>query len=217
MERLRLCYPIRPYIVNQNFGDNKPCVRNFGASNQEVIQSLVDNTCPVGSDKLYAHFGMSGHNGMDLNAGEQNVYAACDGIVVEQQTVPARGLGLGILTNDIVHLDAAGDHYAKVRYWHLKRFYVNVGDSVTTGQLIGVTDNTGYSSGNHLHFEVQPMDKDVGGHPYLTFPNNQIGAAIDPKSFFTGIYADIVPQQISYLRQLVIVLTAQLQEILKKK
>lgn len=219
-ERLRLYYPVKPFVLNQRFGDNIPCVKNFGASNQEIVNGASNISCPVGFDKLYAHFQMVGHNGDDLGAGEQNLYAACDGMVIEKQTVPARGFGLGILTDNQAHLDAAGDHYVKVRYWHLKTMYVEVGDHVTAGQLIGVTNNTGYSSGNHLHFEVQPMNKDAGDHPMLAFPNGGAGViagAIDPTPFFTGMYAQDVPAQISNLRQQLIILTQWLATLLKKK
>lgn len=222
MERLRLYYPIRPYLLNQRFGDNLPCVKDFGLPTQSVVTGSDNKTCPPDYSKLYEHWNMDGHNGGDLNAGEQNVYASAKGTVVEKQTVPARGFGLGILTDEKVYLDDFGEHYAKIRYWHLKKMYVEVGDKVEVGQLIGVTDNTGYSSGNHLHFELQPMDKDAGGHPILTFPSPSarkgvIASAIDPIPFLVGIYADTVPQQISALRQLLIVLAAQLQELLKKK
>ena len=45
-------------------------------------------------------------------------------------------------------------------YWHLQKdgVYVKEGDSVKTGQLIGLSGNTGYSAFPHLHFEVQGKD-----------------------------------------------------------
>ncbi len=42
------------------------------------------------------------------------------------------------------------------RYYHLSkdRVLVNVGDNVDKAQVIGLSGNTGYSSGPHLHFDV---------------------------------------------------------------
>jgi murein DD-endopeptidase MepM/ murein hydrolase activator NlpD len=42
-------------------------------------------------------------------------------------------------------------------YWHLKKdgVLVNVGDTVTQGQPIGYSGNTGYTAFPHLHFQVQ--------------------------------------------------------------
>lgn len=221
-ERLKLYYPVKPYRVNQRFGDNQACVRDFGGPNQLVV-GKVAGVCPVGFDELYPHFGMRGHNGMDLQAGEQYVYSPIDGEVIEAQKVPARGLGIGILSNEIVNLDQYGDHYAKPRHWHLKQLFVDVGDKVTIGQPLGITDTTGYSAGNHLHFEIQPMDKDAGGHPYLAFNGNNpsypqplpIAAAIDPEPFFCGEYA--VDQKIIPLQQQLIILLKKFIEQLKPK
>lgn len=49
---------------------------------------------------------------------------------------------------------------SRTGYWHLQfnGVLVNVGDTVTTGQVIGLSGNTGYSAFPHLHFEVQGPD-----------------------------------------------------------
>lgn len=213
---LRLYYPCRPFFVNQKFGANIPCVKDFGLPTQNIVGvATSDTVCPVGYEKLYPKFGMTGHNGLDLSAGEQNVYAACDGVVVEKQTVPARGLGLGILTNESYDFGLQGTHFIKLRYWHLKSFNCEAGDSVRVGDLIGTSDNTGYSGGNHLHFEGQPMNKDTGGHPVLAYPTGSIAGAINIEPYFTGIYADTVQQTISLTAQLIKLLQAII-NLLKK-
>ena len=45
-------------------------------------------------------------------------------------------------------------------YWHFQKegVLVNTGDTVETGQWIGLSGNTGYSAFPHLHFEVQGYD-----------------------------------------------------------
>ena len=42
-------------------------------------------------------------------------------------------------------------------YWHLQKdgVIINVGDTITKGQLIGYSGNTGYTAFPHLHFQVQ--------------------------------------------------------------
>ena len=45
-------------------------------------------------------------------------------------------------------------------YWHFQKdgVLVTVGDTVLTGEVIGLSGNTGYSAFPHLHFEVQGID-----------------------------------------------------------
>ncbi|MBL7748036.1 MAG: M23 family metallopeptidase [Chitinophagaceae bacterium] len=52
------------------------------------------------------------------------------------------------------------DDGSVANYWHFKKdgVLVNVGDTVKTGQPIGLSGNTGYSAFPHLHFEVQGYD-----------------------------------------------------------
>ena len=51
------------------------------------------------------------------------------------------------------------------RYGHLQCVYVNVGDYVEAGSLIGEVGSTGNSTGPHLHLEYAVPDGD-GGYTY---------------------------------------------------
>ncbi|PSB67339.1 peptidase M23, partial [filamentous cyanobacterium CCP1] len=46
-----------------------------------------------------------------------------------------------------------GEEYETL-YAHLDELLVKEGDLVAAGQIIGLSGNTGYVSGPHLHFEI---------------------------------------------------------------
>lgn len=133
---------------------------------------------------------MRGHNGLDYHALRwTQIYAAREGEVVEVETEQERGLGIGILHKFYVDT-ATGQEltvsqaksrphkvvYYKTRYWHLIAMDVHIGDRVWTGSLIGYADSTGYSSGDHLHFEVKETDS--RGNTINN--NNGFFGAVDP-------------------------------------
>jgi hypothetical protein len=85
------------------------------------------------------------HRGVDLVAARGlNILAAATGRVTQSRG-NARGFAELIV---IEHLDGN-----QTVYGHLLSRSVNVGDSVTVGQVIGKADSTGTSTGDHLHFE----------------------------------------------------------------
>ena len=98
---------------------------------------------PGGHDYLY----YDGHNGWDLALYYENVMAAADGVV--------RIAGIDSI-NPCFGQNIVVDHPNGVstRYAHLSQIHVAVGASVTRGQVIGQSGNTGCSTGPHLHFGV---------------------------------------------------------------
>ncbi len=84
------------------------------------------------------------------------VHAARDGVVVGTKDDSNIGGGNKKYEWDanyilIRHSDGTLGHYVHLQKGGVK---VKVGDSVTAGQLIGMSGNTGHSTGPHLHFAV---------------------------------------------------------------
>ncbi len=193
MSKLELFYPTQKFAINQHFGDSLSCTENtpeVPITKRKVVEALGFNLCPIGYIPLYPLLGMKGHTGMDLFAPDSSpvYYAGPDGFVEEVQTEPERGLGLGIITNEMFDFDG-GTYYAKTRYWHLKSYLVNKGQQIKTGQLIGYADSTGLSSGSHLHFELKAVQKALNGSYTNVKQDNGYFGAIDPESYFNGYYA----------------------------
>lgn len=80
-----------------------------------------------------------------------NVYATEAGTVITVKDLGNSSFGKYII---IKHSNGAESLYA-----HLSVQSVSVGDSVSRGQIIGKSGNTGNSSGAHLHFEISTSTK----------------------------------------------------------
>ena len=94
------------------------------------------------------------HDGVDLVAPTSTpIYAAADGIVV--------GVGPNGRYGNWIQIDHAGK--LSTVYGHLSRFApdLEVGKTVSRGDVIGFVGSTGRSTGAHLHFEVQSEGKAV--------------------------------------------------------
>lgn len=104
------------------------------------------------SRKVSSHFGKRWgrpHEGIDIAAREgASILSISDGVVV----YAGKGKGLTGYGNIIVisHRNGVFSVYA-----HNKKNYVNRGESVHRGQVIGEVGQTGRSTGPHLHFEIR--------------------------------------------------------------
>ncbi len=99
------------------------------------------------------------HTGMDFACHVGNhVYATADG-VVESVSSGSYGYGKFIVVDH-------GFGY-KTRYAHLSSIGVEEGMTVRRGTLIGLSGNSGRSSGPHLHYEVMYMGRYMNPLNYM--------------------------------------------------
>lgn len=152
----------------------------------------------VGTDAVVSQ-GFNGgvtHNGrscyaVDFSCPEgTKVYAARAGRVIAVESSHNRGGFEKRFRADANYIIIEHDDHTLGKYVHLKQYgaMVRVGETVWTGQFIGYSGNTGYSSGPHLHFSVSSVDPDTKSMP-LTLPfrfQTAGGTVAAPKS--TDIY-----------------------------
>jgi murein DD-endopeptidase MepM/ murein hydrolase activator NlpD len=115
---------------------------------------------------LYAQFGLAGHDGLDfaMPIGTP-VLAADDGTVV---------MAGGVIYGTTVVIQHS---WGRSYYGHLSKVNVTIGQIVTKGQEIGLSGNTGITTGPHLHFSIKLNAND---------PNNGYYGKTDP-SLYLGL------------------------------
>lgn len=133
--------------------------------------------------------GLEGHNGYDWPMPRGTpLFAVGDGVVgfaggespwscplLNDETVSA-------LVVVIVHTAPSGERYMSI-YIHLGSLDVESGETVVAGQQIGLSGNTGCSTGAHLHFEVRREfyhRTPSPGQMVVTDPNGWAGSRHDP-------------------------------------
>ena len=115
--------------------------------------------------------GGQGHKGIDLTlwrgySALSAIGAAWDGTVIDVRD-GVEGFDTVRSAGNRVTIDH-GDGVV-TKYYHLANgsIPVQVGDSVTAGQIIGQMGSTGYSTGAHLHFQLEIYGEPVDPQPFL--------------------------------------------------
>lgn len=102
------------------------------------------------------------HRGIDFRAPMRTpVYTTADGVVKYVQNNDRGGFGKVIM---IMH-----NYGFETIYAHLDVSKVKVGDVVKKGQIIGLSGNSGISTGPHLHYEVKYATKILNPWSFVTW------------------------------------------------
>ena len=130
---------------------------SMDSKQKQRISSYPSITYPLKSIKVTSPYGyrrdpitgkQSWHNGLDLRAKNEPAYAMMDGIVEK--------VGYDNRSGNYVTL-RHGKFY--ISYCHLSSIIVRKGEYVYPGIIVGVTGNTGRSTGSHLHLTCKKDGK----------------------------------------------------------
>ena len=109
---------------------------------------------------ITSHFGPAHPLGIDVAVVSRPIVAVAAGRVVFTGGDPCCSYGYNVV---IKH-----ERDLETRYAHLAAFAVSAGQWVEQGQVLGMSGNTGRSSGPHLHFEL--FKKGVAQDPLRYLP-----------------------------------------------
>lgn len=103
------------------------------------------------------------HQGVDLSCKYEPVYCMADGTVTTSGWFGTGGQAVTV------------NHGGGIVSWYLhgSQLLVSVGQKVLAGQQIMVSGNTGFSTGAHLHFQIN-----------VNSPNGVTGTAVNPTAYF---------------------------------
>ncbi|MGA1939606.1 M23 family metallopeptidase [Arcobacter sp. YIC-310] len=105
------------------------------------------------------------HRGLDIPANKKTpVRATADGVI---EYVQSRNIGSYGRVIRISH-----NFGFKTVFAHLNKTMVNVGQVVKKGEIIGLTGNSGRSSGPHLHYEVRYANKVLNPKKFIKWNLN---------------------------------------------
>lgn len=120
-------------------------------------------TSPFGAIRTLNDEFSTRHMGWDQNAPEGSpVRAMAAGTVAAAEDAPAARAGI---YGKFVMLDHGYTVFSS--YAHLSAIFARAGQRVEAGQVIGLSGNTGRSSGPHLHWEVLLHGERVDGVAFL--------------------------------------------------
>ena len=153
-----------PFSANNDVDSlaiNPPLQETDSVDNKQKqwTSSYPSITYPLKSIKVTSPYGyrrdpftgkISWHNGLDLRAKNEPAYAMMDGIVEK--------VGYDNRSGNYVTLRHGNFH---ISYCHLSSIIVHKGESVFPGIIVGVTGDTGRSTGSHLHLTCKKDGKSI--------------------------------------------------------
>jgi hypothetical protein len=119
---------------------------------------------------FYSKWGYPGHNGVDFGIPNGTPVVAAAKGTVDKVSFEDGGYGNYV---KLKHMDGAAVYYTY--YAHLMQASATAGQNVEAGAVVGFSNNTGASTGPHLHFGLRKADTSGAYKGY-----------IDPLPYITG-------------------------------
>lgn len=134
--------------------------RMSDASIKTLTAKLYYSTRHFGAYDLDAGEFSAIHPGIDLKLAEGTPVGAVAGGRVHDVRKDEDGLGLFVL---IEHRAPDGQTYYSI-YGHLGAASVKKGDTIEAGKMVGTVGMSGFTSGPHLHFQIDRGQADEAAH-----------------------------------------------------
>jgi murein DD-endopeptidase MepM/ murein hydrolase activator NlpD len=150
--------PVRPAPSSGGGGGGAPAPGSNGRFHYPLAtwHGVSD---PFGDDPEFNRW----HTGIDLDLyglHHSSVFSACDGTVTTVEYL-TYSYGYHVI------VDCGGGF--STLYAHMSEIDVSVGQHVSAGTQVGVSGVTGFTTGEHLHFEIRVNGTPVNPQNYLDF------------------------------------------------
>ena len=134
------------------------------------LERYLSVSYPLKSIRISSQYGMRKdpftgrkvpHSGLDLKAHYEDVYAMFDGYVESTGSDKASGLYIRLRHGEYT-----------ISYCHLSKIELRAGDVVIAGDVVGISGNTGRSTGPHLHITCHYKGERTNPRILLDYINN---------------------------------------------
>jgi murein DD-endopeptidase MepM/ murein hydrolase activator NlpD len=171
--------PLLLNLIEQMMSDQLHSQENTGTGQSSVYSSSLAQTLAAFNTASDSSFENSSPRGLPVHGPvTQNWHPGHNGI---DFGVVVGTPAAATLSGKVVYAGWSNQGYGnlvivqngpyQVYYGHLSEIPVQVGQSVVAGQTIGLTGNTGHSTGPHLHYEVRKDGKPIDPTAF-TLPNS---------------------------------------------
>lgn len=155
---------------NEKSVPDKVSLSSADAKKKEQVARYLSVCYPLSSIKINSPYGyrkdpFTGkrkfHNGIDLHARSDKVFAMMQGRVLK--------VGQDKVSGKYVTLQHGS---FTVSYCHLSQIFVSQEQAVLPGDVVGITGNTGRSTGEHLHITIRQKGEYVNPWIFLDYINS---------------------------------------------
>lgn len=149
---------------------DKVALSSADTKKKEQVARYLSVCYPLSSVKINSPYGyrkdpFTGkrkfHNGIDLHARSAKVFAMMQGRVLKVGQDKVSGKYVTLQHGSFI-----------VSYCHLSQISVSQGQTVLSGDIVGITGNTGRSTGEHLHMTIRYNEEYINPKLFFDYINS---------------------------------------------